>query len=47
MKRRNFLKNTVAGSIALTGMGSIMGATASEAVSSNAVKFKLNYAPHS
>ncbi|MBN2764077.1 MAG: TIM barrel protein [Bacteroidales bacterium] len=46
MKRRNFLKNTVAGSIALTGMGSIMGATASEAVSSTAEKFKLNYAPH-
>jgi len=46
MKRRNFLKNTVAGSIALTGMGSIMGATASEAFLSNAEKFKLNYAPH-
>ena len=46
MKRRNFLKKTVAGSIALTGMGSMMGATASEAISSNSEKFKLNYAPH-
>ncbi len=46
MKRRNFLKNTVAGSIALTGMGSIMGAAASETVPSKAEKFKLNYAPH-
>ena len=46
MKRRNFLKNTVASGIALTGMGSLMGAAASETVSSNAKKFKLNYAPH-
>ncbi|MBN2481722.1 MAG: TIM barrel protein [Bacteroidales bacterium] len=46
MKRRNFLRNTVAGSIALTGMGSIMEAIVSEAVSSNAEKFRLNYAPH-
>lgn len=46
MKRRNFLKNTIAGSIALTGMGSIMGAAASEEVSSSAEKFRLNYAPH-
>jgi hydroxypyruvate isomerase len=46
MKRRNFLKNTIAGSIALTGMGSIMGATASEAFLSSAERFRLNYAPH-
>jgi hypothetical protein len=46
MKRRNFLKNTAASSIALTGMGSIMGAAASDTVSSKAEKFKLNYAPH-
>jgi len=46
MKRRNFLKNTVAGSIALTGMGNIMGAAASGEVPSKAEKFKLNYAPH-
>jgi len=46
MKRRNFLKNTLAGSIALTGTGSIMRAAASEAQQSNAKKFKLNYAPH-
>ena len=46
MKRRNFLKKTVASSIALAAMGSIMGEAASEKVPSNAEKFKLNYAPH-
>src|SRR6056297_2413177 len=46
MKRRNFLKNTAASGIALTGLGSVMGAAASETVSSDAEKFKLNYAPH-
>ncbi len=46
MKRRNFLKNTAASGIALTGLGSIMGASASDSVSSDAKEFKLNYAPH-
>ncbi len=46
MKRRNFLKNTAAGGIALTGLGSMMGASASESVSSDAKEFRLNYAPH-
>jgi hydroxypyruvate isomerase len=46
MERRNFLKNVTASGIALAGLGSIMGAAASEAVSSDAEKFKLKYAPH-
>ena len=46
MKRRNFLKNTAASSIAMAGLGSAFGATASETVLSDAEKFKLNYAPH-
>ncbi len=46
MKRRNFLKNTAASGIAMAGLGSVMGAAASEMVSSDAEKFKLNYAPH-
>lgn len=46
MERRNFLKNATASGIALAGLGSIMGAAASEAVSSDAEKFKLKYAPH-
>ncbi|MGC9353468.1 MAG: hydroxypyruvate isomerase family protein [Mariniphaga sp.] len=46
MERRNFIKNAAASGIALAGLGSIMGAAASEAVSSDAEKFKLKYAPH-
>ncbi|MGM0620949.1 MAG: hydroxypyruvate isomerase family protein [Bacteroidota bacterium] len=46
MKRRNFLKNTAASGIAMAGLGSVMGATASQSVSSDAGEFKLNYAPH-
>lgn len=46
MKRRNFLKNTLAGSIALTGTGGILRAAGSEELQSNVKKFKLNYAPH-
>jgi len=46
MRRRNFLKNTAASSIAMAGLGSAFGATASETVLSDAEKFKLNYAPH-
>jgi hydroxypyruvate isomerase len=46
MKRRNFLKNTAAGGIALTGLGSIMGASAAESIAYGAKEFRLNYAPH-
>ncbi|QGY43741.1 TIM barrel protein [Maribellus comscasis] len=46
MKRRNFIKNTAAGGMALTGLASVAGVTAAETVSSAPVSFKLNYAPH-
>ncbi|HKL31055.1 MAG TPA: TIM barrel protein [Tangfeifania sp.] len=46
MKRRNFIKNTAASGIAMAGLGSVIGATASESVTSNSEKFKLKYAPH-
>jgi len=46
MKRRNFLRNVAAGGIAVAGMGTVLGAAASESVMSNEAKFKLKYAPH-
>jgi hydroxypyruvate isomerase len=46
MERRNFLKNTAVSGLALTGLGSALGATASESFMSNEAKFKLKYAPH-
>jgi len=46
MKRRNFIKNTAAGGIAVTGLGSILETAASESKTSNESKFKLKYAPH-
>jgi len=46
MERRNFLKSAAFSGIALIGMTGMMNATASEMVSSNAVKFKMKYAPH-
>lgn len=46
MERRNFLKNAAVSGLALTGLGSALGATASESFMSNEAKFKLNYAPH-
>ena len=46
MRRRNFIKNTAVSGIAMTGLGSLMGATASESVTSDAKEFKLQYAPH-
>jgi hydroxypyruvate isomerase len=46
MKRRNFIRNAAASSMALAGMGSVLGVTASESVTSNAAKFRLKYAPH-
>ena len=45
MKRRNFIKKTAVGSIAITGLSGMAGATASESKSTNA-QFKLKYAPH-
>jgi hydroxypyruvate isomerase len=46
MKRRNFLKNTAMGSIALAGLGGITGVSAAESIASGAKGFRLNYAPH-
>jgi hydroxypyruvate isomerase len=46
MKRRNFIKNATAGSIALSGLTGVMQATASESKASGSEKFKLKYAPH-
>lgn len=45
MKRRNFIKNTAASGMALTGLAAMTGASAAETVSSNSAKFKLKYAP--
>lgn len=46
MKRRNFIKNTAATGVALSGLTGVIGATASESKVSNSAKFKLKYAPH-
>ena len=46
MKRRNFIKSAAATGIVMTGLGNVIGATASNSVISNAAKFKLKYAPH-
>ena len=46
MKRRNFIKSAAAGGLAVTGLGRYVNATASNAATSNASKFKLKYAPH-
>jgi len=46
MKRRNFIKNAAASSIAVTGIGSAFGVGASKPVAPNETKFKLKYAPH-
>lgn len=46
MERRNFIKKAAASGIAMAGIGSVFGATASESVMSNEAKFKLKYAPH-
>lgn len=46
MERRKFLKATAASGVALTGLSSVMGASASEAKVSNSAKFKLKYAPN-
>ena len=44
MKRRNFLRSAVAGSVAFAGLTSTLGASASVVL--NSEKFKLKYAPH-
>lgn len=46
MQRRNFLKNSAAGTIALAGIPGFLNAAESSAKSSNSAKFKLKYAPH-
>ncbi len=46
MKRRNFLKATAVSGVGLTGLTSVLNATASESKISNSAKFKLKYAPH-
>ncbi len=46
MQRRNFLKNTLASGIALTGITSVMSATAAESNGSRKAKFNLKYGPH-
>jgi len=46
MKRRNFIKSTVASGIALTGLTGVLGASASESKVSNSAKFNLKYAPN-
>ncbi|HOI48633.1 MAG TPA: TIM barrel protein [Prolixibacteraceae bacterium] len=45
MKRRNFIRNTAVGSLALTGMTGTFSAAAASTQASNAAKFKLKYAP--
>jgi len=45
MKRRNFIKNTVAGGMALAGLTGTLGAVSAASSSSNAARFKLKYAP--
>ncbi|HKI88493.1 MAG TPA: TIM barrel protein [Draconibacterium sp.] len=46
MKRRNFIKNTAASGIAISGLTGFMGATASESKTSAAANFHLKYGPH-
>lgn len=46
MKRRNFLRNSVVGSLTVAGIPGLLTAAESQSVSSNAAKFKLKYAPH-
>jgi len=45
MKRRNFIKNTAAGSFALSGLATAFAASAGEVKTPNSGKFKLKYAP--
>ncbi len=46
MERRNFLKNAAAGGMAIAGLGTFVGVSASESAVSNGAKFKMKYAPH-
>ncbi|MCW0481477.1 hydroxypyruvate isomerase family protein [Gaoshiqia sediminis] len=45
MKRRNFLKNTAAGSLVFTGLAGSLATSAATAKTSNEAQFKLKYAP--
>ena len=45
MERRNFIRNTVAGSLAFSGISGIASAATPDSTVSNSAKFKLNYAP--
>ncbi|HKJ79863.1 MAG TPA: twin-arginine translocation signal domain-containing protein, partial [Prolixibacteraceae bacterium] len=46
MQRRKFLRNAAATGVAMTGLTNMMGATATESVTSGAKEFQLKYAPH-
>jgi len=46
MKRRNFVKNTLAGSIAMAGITGAMNANSTESNANQPKKFNLKYAPH-
>jgi hydroxypyruvate isomerase len=46
MKRRNFILNTAASGLAVTGLTGLANAAGSESVAADAAKFNLNYAPH-
>lgn len=46
MKRRNFVKNTLASSIAMAGITGAMTANSTESSTSQPKKFNLKYAPH-
>lgn len=46
MKRRNFLRNTVAGSLAFSGLAASLDTSASNTQTSNEAQFKLKYAPN-
>lgn len=46
MKRRNFIRSAATSGLAMAGLGTVMGVSASEAATSNQAQFKLKYAPH-
>lgn len=46
MQRRNFIKNTAATGVALTGLTGFLQSAASESKDAASDKFKLKYAPH-
>ncbi len=46
MKRRNFIKNAAASSIAMAGLGTVTSSSAMGGFVSNQAQFRLKYAPH-